>query len=413
MLSSLGLEKDKNKVTPEKNLSKPSKNPFIKPIPKELLENLSKFQYKSTNDSLFYNYCMSPFLEKHIIKYVPTWIAPNIITVLGLICTFLSALLTFIEAKFDFTQKLKKSTTFIIGINQLIYSILDNLDGKQARRTKSASPFGLLMDHGCDVFTSVFTAFNLSHLFLVGNDDLFSFSAFFGLLVGFYCPTYEEYKIGEMHFAAFNGVDEGNMLVVIMGIILGITGQDWLNIVLFEGNEFSKKVGIANFTFGKGIGLFIDLFILISLFDLYKHTYDKYGFKEVLVNFWDGLIFINVSIIPWCFIIFNNLFYRKYKWLILVNVSLLFARIAIDIQIKVVTMDKCTFPLISLFSNAFLILSLIFGTIENETFQANLLFVVFIVQLIEIIYFIIYRAIEITDYLNINIFKIKPYKKEK
>jgi ethanolaminephosphotransferase len=27
---------------------------------------------------------------------------------------------------------------------------IDNLDGKQARRTKSSSPLGLLFDHGCD-----------------------------------------------------------------------------------------------------------------------------------------------------------------------------------------------------------------------------------------------------------------------
>jgi ethanolaminephosphotransferase len=30
------------------------------------------------------------------------------------------------------------------------YQTLDNLDGKQARRTGSSSPLGLLFDHGCD-----------------------------------------------------------------------------------------------------------------------------------------------------------------------------------------------------------------------------------------------------------------------
>ena len=36
-----------------------------------------------------------------------------------------------------------------------LYLILDNLDGKQARKTKNSSPFGLLMDHGCDIFTTI------------------------------------------------------------------------------------------------------------------------------------------------------------------------------------------------------------------------------------------------------------------
>lgn len=32
--------------------------------------------------------------------------------------------------------------------------MFDNLDGKQARRTKTSSPLGLLFDHGCDATTT-------------------------------------------------------------------------------------------------------------------------------------------------------------------------------------------------------------------------------------------------------------------
>ena len=34
-----------------------------------------------------------------------------------------------------------------------IYSLLDVCDGKQARKTKNASPLGLLVDHGLDSYT--------------------------------------------------------------------------------------------------------------------------------------------------------------------------------------------------------------------------------------------------------------------
>ena len=37
---------------------------------------------------------------------------------------------------------------------------LDNLDGKQARRTGSSSPLGLLFDHGCDAFNTTVGAVN-------------------------------------------------------------------------------------------------------------------------------------------------------------------------------------------------------------------------------------------------------------
>lgn len=33
------------------------------------------------------------------------------------------------------------------------YRMLDEMDGKQARRTGNAGPLGLIFDHGCDAFT--------------------------------------------------------------------------------------------------------------------------------------------------------------------------------------------------------------------------------------------------------------------
>ena len=41
------------------------------------------------------------------------------------------------------------------GINYFIYMVFDNTDGKQARRTGSSSPLGMLFDHGLDCVTSL------------------------------------------------------------------------------------------------------------------------------------------------------------------------------------------------------------------------------------------------------------------
>ena len=42
---------------------------------------------------------------------------------------------------------------FFQTVSYFLYRILDELDGKQARRTGNASPLGLQFDHGCDAFT--------------------------------------------------------------------------------------------------------------------------------------------------------------------------------------------------------------------------------------------------------------------
>ena len=40
------------------------------------------------------------------------------------------------------------------GVTLWAYSTMDNMDGKQARRTGSGSSLGLLFDHGCDAINA-------------------------------------------------------------------------------------------------------------------------------------------------------------------------------------------------------------------------------------------------------------------
>ena len=243
----------------------------IAPLSQDILENMKNFKYKSTDDSLLYQKCMSPCLNK-VVNYIPRNIAPNLITFISLCFNILAALISYNDGGFDFTYKLKSSTCIIIGTFQLLYQLLDNIDGKQARRTGNSTPFGMLMDHGCDVFTNIFTAYNLSKLLLVGNDDFFSFSVFLGLLLGFYMMTYEEYKLGEMHFPKINGTDEGNFFIFILGIILGIIGQDSMEYIINEK---------YNITIGKLIGLGVIIGGISCIFNLYLHTYQNKGYKEL------------------------------------------------------------------------------------------------------------------------------------
>ena len=154
----------------------------IYPLKTQDLENLKNFKYRSTDESILYNKCMSPCLNK-VVEYIPQNIAPNLITITALLFNIFAGVISYLDGGFDFSHKLNRITCFVIGIFQLIYQLLDNLDGKQARRTGNSTPFGMLMDHGCDIFTNIFTAFNLSKLLLVGNDDFFSFSVFLSVLV--------------------------------------------------------------------------------------------------------------------------------------------------------------------------------------------------------------------------------------
>ena len=149
----------------------------IRPLSKNTLDNLTHYQYKYKNDSILYCQWMSPFLNK-IVVFLPKTLAPNLITFFSLICNIIAFYFSVNDGGFDFGQPLKSSTCYIIGFTQLLYSLLDNIDGKQARRTGNSTPFGTLMDHGCDISTNIFTAYNISRLLMVGNDGFFSYSVF-------------------------------------------------------------------------------------------------------------------------------------------------------------------------------------------------------------------------------------------
>jgi phosphatidylglycerophosphate synthase len=50
--------------------------------------------------------------------------------------------------------------------------LLDEMDGKQARKTGNSSPVGLLFDHGCDSFSSSLLALMMMKMMQLGNGPI-------------------------------------------------------------------------------------------------------------------------------------------------------------------------------------------------------------------------------------------------
>ena len=365
------------------------------PLPQEKLENMKQFKYKYTNNSIIYNYLVSPILNK-LVNCLPTNLAPNLITFFSLISNFIAFIVSVLDGGFDFSQPIKKSTCFVIGISQLLYIIFDGIDGKQARRTGNSTPFGMLMDHGCDVFTDILTSYNMTKLLIVGNEGFFSYSVYFGLLLGFFMMTYEDYKIGEMVFPMINGADEGNFAVSVIGICCGMFGQDWVSFVPLKQYEF--------LTIGKIFALVIFLGGLSTIFNLYLHTFQSKGCTENFKNFFDCMSFYNSLLIPIIYIYYKENFWLNAKWIVILNSCLLFARVTLDVQIKIVTMDSFKCSLIYVISNIALLISIF---IKNEEYNFYFLGITGIFQFTELAVFIYFRANEITDFLGIKIFCIE------
>lgn len=374
----------------------------IPPLDKRQLENIKNFKYVGSNESIVYNNIVSPFLNKILqLGLIPEWIAPNLLTVISLIFNIIGFLFVIFEAGNDFSYKLSRLTTLVITITHYLYIFFDNLDGKQARKTNTCSSFGMLLDHGCDVFTNICVFFNVSHLCRLGNDSIYVEFLVICLYLGFFTTIYEEYLLGEMHLGIINGPDEGNFFIATGTLVAFILGNDfWIYKI--------KYIGMT-------IGEFMVFINLIASFStatipLFYHVYKKKGIKKIYEMLFDFGLFCHVIFFPGFYLYLYKEYYARNLTLIIFFISALYSKIIIYLQLCICTGDKnklfkdIIISSILIFVNyfigneKFLIYSCIFSTVYVGT------------NLFKLIYI---RSKEILNYLNIKFLVIPYSKKEK
>lgn len=191
------------------------------------LKLLLAYVYRGEDRSLTYKYVLSPIYSR-LIHFVPLSIHPNAITFIGFLMVLASHLLLIINSP----RLIPPDSPFLFifaSLSLLAYMVLDNLDGKQARRTNSSSPLGHLFDHGCDSINvtmsgiSLLVATNLAPTFkavslLFGLGQLCAFSA-----------NLEEYFTGAMVLQELNGPNEGILTLAAFLFISAAKGPSWWN----------------------------------------------------------------------------------------------------------------------------------------------------------------------------------------
>lgn len=116
-------------------------------------ETLKHFTYKGGSVGLSYKYIWSPLAE-YLVRFIPIWWAPNAITFAGFLLVILGEIIIYSTGKLG--DPLSNTQLLVFSILIFVYQNLDNIDGKQARRTKTSSALGMLMDHGCDAMSCFF-----------------------------------------------------------------------------------------------------------------------------------------------------------------------------------------------------------------------------------------------------------------
>ena len=253
-----------------------SSNPYIS---QKGLHALKSYKFCAITDSPVENYIFNPFWNK-IVQYVPKSVAPNTITIAGLIaCLIAYSLITSFSEFYSVNHPHSSSSFtavqcppwvyFTTSFLFFCYITFDGIDGKQARRTHSASPLGEVVDHGVDGMVCTIMALTMNVCCSVGlnrltgvagngsnppdgmqitslrdsfaaswagdpsatvplADDfdlLFTYLNCLVLYIGFYLVTWESYHTGTLYFGWIS-VIEGELAVCALLIISALYGTD-------------------------------------------------------------------------------------------------------------------------------------------------------------------------------------------
>nr|CAD7600023.1 unnamed protein product [Timema genevievae] len=190
------------------------------------LKRLGEHKYSYSSSSL-----LDPFLQPYwnwLVSKVPPWLAPNLITVVGLIINILTTLIL-VWFSPDARGEAPRWACLICALGLFVYQSLDAIDGKQARLTGTSTPLGELFDHGCDsISTAVFVALSACVAVQLGHYPAWMFFQCFCAMTLFYCAHWQTYVSGTLKFSKID-VTEAQFTIIFIHLVSAIFGPSvWM-----------------------------------------------------------------------------------------------------------------------------------------------------------------------------------------
>lgn len=198
------------------------------PLTRHQLKRLEEHRYQSSGRSL-----LEPLMQgfwEWLVRRVPAWIAPNLITIIGLLINIFTTLILVYYCP-TATEQAPLWAYISCALGLFIYQSLDAIDGKQARRTNSSTPLGELFDHGCDSLSTVFVVLGICVAVQLGtHPDWMFFCCFAGMFM-FYCAHWQTYVSGTLRFGIVD-VTEAELCIIGVHLLTGALGtQIWKNTI--------------------------------------------------------------------------------------------------------------------------------------------------------------------------------------
>lgn len=202
-------------------------------IPQHGLDALKDYKYSAEDHSILTKLFLKRFWD-WVVTLFPMWVAPNVMTFGG----FLLLVSNFLGAYYFCPQVTGCAGDppnwffIVVALNLWVYQTLDNIDGKQARRTGSSSPLGELFDHGCD---SLFLLLTGMPWFLAMK--MSNWQAFLFLTQGtmaFYAAHWEEYHSHKLILGLIANPTEVQYWIMSVFVATGLLGTGFWQLKLHQ-----------------------------------------------------------------------------------------------------------------------------------------------------------------------------------
>ncbi|KAK5113096.1 hypothetical protein LTR62_003675 [Meristemomyces frigidus] len=189
------------------------------------IEHFKTYKYSSVDKSPVSYYILRHYWNA-CVNFLPIWLAPNMVTLLGFFFVIGNvALLQLMDPDLQGPKYSWVYYSYAFGV--WAYSTMDNIDGKQARRTGTSSGLGELFDHGIDSLNCTLASLLESSAMALGPTPMGALTALIPCLPMFF-STWETYHTHTLYLGYFNGPTEGLIIASAIMVLSGVYGpQIW------------------------------------------------------------------------------------------------------------------------------------------------------------------------------------------
>ncbi|GAB7363507.1 hypothetical protein MBLNU230_g3776t1 [Neophaeotheca triangularis] len=191
----------------------------------EALVHFKSYKYSSVDKSPIANHILKHYWNA-CVEFLPLWLAPNTVTLLGFFFVLGNVLL---QAYYDpdLQGPSQSWVYYSYAFGVWAYSTMDNIDGKQARRTGTSSGLGELFDHGIDSLNCTLASLLETSAMALGPTPIGALTALVPCLPMFF-STWETYHTHTLYLGYFNGPTEGLIIASSIMLLSGLFGpQIW------------------------------------------------------------------------------------------------------------------------------------------------------------------------------------------